>query len=132
MNTLDDNEYHHLLKRLKMNFYCKTWFNIERLYEIAVKALLDLDRTPDKDGLYRRLQIGINGNHRIYICCSSLFYGNFLIHEEFDCNSKHDNTQALNEKYTISFIKSFDTINFIGTDFNDESIIIYSSGDNTV
>lgn len=92
--------------------------NIQELHELAIKSLLELDRTSDKDGLYRRLQIGITENHRIYICRSSLFSGDFIIHEEFDFDSKLDNTQTLDEKYTISFVKSFDTINFIGADFN--------------
>lgn len=100
--------------------------------EIAIETFGKLGRiTGSENGLYRHMQIAPSEHHRFYICCCSLFSGYYIVHDEFDVNSKMSHFRVLSEKKTIKYIKSFSQsfqqIQFVGIyeDDGEEIVIKY-------
>jgi hypothetical protein len=98
----------------------------DHIYELALGATRKLDRRTGPNGMYFSVQISTGDSSRIYIWLSSAMLNQYIVHEEYDGNSKLDTTMIKKWKELPSYIRSFDNITFIGKNEEEGKVeVIY-------
>lgn len=93
--------------------------------QAALKLLEELPRKTNRDGLFDRMQISIDGWSRIYICCSSFRTDSYIVYYESDVSRHLSTEQIKDKKNVIELIKSMDMIENVGMHNNDLETFAY-------